>query len=152
MFNFFLHNRMETTLKDRLNAFISYKGLSQYRFQKVIGVANGYVNGVKNSIHMSIVDRIKSNYPELNIDWLLYGKGDMINSGKVQTEVVNAQNTIIDSNNSGIINQGSDNNNTSEVNKLLKQILAMKSKVIKARLCPSHEDCIKILDELLNEE
>lgn len=69
---------MQTTVKERLVKFIKYKRISQRKFQETSKISNGFVSNIKVSIAPDTINKIKSAYPELNIDWLLEGKGDML--------------------------------------------------------------------------
>lgn len=69
---------METTAKERLITFIKYKRLSQHRFEMMCGLANGYVNNIRQSISREKLERISANFPELSELWLLTGKGEML--------------------------------------------------------------------------
>lgn len=66
------------TVKDRLVAFIKHKGLSQSRFEKSVGLSNGFVNNISKGIGADKLQRILCAYPDLNSDWLLNGVGDMV--------------------------------------------------------------------------
>lgn len=66
------------TVKDRLVAFIKHKGLSQSRFEKSVGLSNGFVNNISKGIGADKLQRILCVYPDLNSDWLLNGVGDMV--------------------------------------------------------------------------
>lgn len=66
------------TVKERLIAFIKEKGLSQSRFEKMIGLSNGFVNNISKGIGADKLQRIVSVYPELNTTWLLTGEGEML--------------------------------------------------------------------------
>lgn len=68
------------TVKDRLVAFIKHKGLSQSRFEKSVGLSNGFVNNISKGIGADKLQRILCVYPDLNSDWLLNGVGDMVTS------------------------------------------------------------------------
>lgn len=74
----------QTTVKQRLIAFIKYKGLSQARFEKSVGVSNGFVNNISKGIGADKLQRILSIYPEINQDWLIVGTGSMLNSFSTQ--------------------------------------------------------------------
>ena len=69
---------MEETVKQRLIKFIKFKSLSQAKFEKVIGVSNGFVNNISKSIGVEKAQRISNIFPELNIGWLLTGEGEML--------------------------------------------------------------------------
>lgn len=70
---------MENTTKDRLIQFIQFNHMSTKSFQERIGVSGSYVQNMVNGIGGGVVKRIMAEFPELNIDWLLAGEGDMIN-------------------------------------------------------------------------
>lgn len=66
-------------VKERLIQFVGYKNLSIYKFQQIIGVSSSYVQNIKDGIGGAIVQKIRDAYPELNIEWLINGNGDMLN-------------------------------------------------------------------------
>lgn len=66
------------TVKQRLIEFIKYKKLSQNRFEKLIGLSNGYVNNISRSVGASKLQSIIGIFPELNPEWLLTGEGEML--------------------------------------------------------------------------
>ena len=61
--------------------FIKSKGLSQRKFERIIGVSNGFVNNISKGIGAEKLQRILREFPELNSDWLLNGYGEMILPG-----------------------------------------------------------------------
>jgi len=68
---------------ERLNIYIEHKGISLNSFDKSIGTANGYIGKqIKNnaSLGADIIEKIVSKYTDLSIEWLITGKGEMINS------------------------------------------------------------------------
>lgn len=69
---------MENSVKHRLMTFISYKGLTNQRFEKLTGLSNGYVNNIKNSISHKKLEEISMVFPDLNPGWLLLGEGNML--------------------------------------------------------------------------
>ncbi|MDR2410576.1 MAG: helix-turn-helix transcriptional regulator [Bacteroidales bacterium] len=70
-------------VKDRLIEFLEYKGLSQAKFAEKIGVSKGYVNNMTENPTQETIMSIKNNFPELNTEWLLTGKGEMINNQQI---------------------------------------------------------------------
>lgn len=70
------------TQRDRLITFIESKRMTRREFQDSIGVSISYVHNMSGSIRQPILSRIEETYPELNIDWLVSGKGEMINDRK----------------------------------------------------------------------
>lgn len=61
-------------VKERLVSYLKYKKLSQARFEKSIGMSNGYVNNIRQSIQPDKLLKIAQYYPDLNISWLMIGE------------------------------------------------------------------------------
>ncbi len=78
-------NLMETNIKERLIAFIKYTGLSQAKFEKRIGVSNGFINNMRKSIGVEKLENILREFPDLNREWLLYGEGEMLRENGPKT-------------------------------------------------------------------
>lgn len=70
------------SVKERLKIFIKCLGISVLTFEKSIGVSNGYVNSISKGIGKDILNSILEKYSNLNIEWLLTGKGEMLKSKK----------------------------------------------------------------------
>ncbi|MCQ2191523.1 MAG: hypothetical protein MJZ23_01495 [Paludibacteraceae bacterium] len=69
---------------DRIKTFIKHKGLSVRKFEQALGMSNGTIHNATvngSSISSQWMGKITEQYPELNISWLITGKGSMI-SGK----------------------------------------------------------------------
>lgn len=64
-------------VKERLKKFIKSEFLTIVEFEQSIGVSNGYVNSISKNIGIDKLNTIIERYPNLNIEWLLAGKGDM---------------------------------------------------------------------------
>ena len=91
---------METTVKQRLLDFIYHLRVSQKDFCDALGVSNSYVHSIRKSIAPEKLSAISALYPELNIEWLLTGKGEMLNSTRaVSGGVVVTNNGQITGNN-----------------------------------------------------
>lgn len=69
---------METTVKDRLKAYLSAKNISMAEFGRRIGVSGAYVTSMRKSIQPDKIEKIRSEFPDLDIDWLLTGKEKQI--------------------------------------------------------------------------
>lgn len=65
------------TVKDRVKEFCKAENSTVSAFETSIGVANGYVNAISKSIGLDKIKTILEKYPNLNIEWLLVGTGDM---------------------------------------------------------------------------
>lgn len=65
-------------VKERIHAFLAHIGINQSAFEKKAGLANGYVNNIRQSIGPSALEKITTTFPMLNKIWLLHGHGDML--------------------------------------------------------------------------
>lgn len=68
---------MKTT-KQRLEYYLSCKGLKKATFEQSVGAAQGFVNNIGKSIGGTYVEKISRIYPDLSIGWLLSGEGEML--------------------------------------------------------------------------
>ena len=66
--------------KKRLLQFIMFKNISVHRFETEVGLSNGYVKNMRNSIQPDKVRNIVLKFPDLNPGWLLTGEGEMLRS------------------------------------------------------------------------
>jgi phage repressor protein C with HTH and peptisase S24 domain len=64
-------------ITERIRQIIDYKQLSERAFCREIGVANGFLNKVKD-VGVQKLGKILYTYPEINPVWLLTGNGSMI--------------------------------------------------------------------------
>lgn len=69
---------MEETVKQRLIQFMKHKGMGQSKFEKTVGLSNGYINQLRNSPSIQKIEMIIGTFPELNRAWLLTGEGEML--------------------------------------------------------------------------
>ena len=69
---------METSVKQRLIGFIKHENLSQKKFETLVGLSNGYVNNIRQSISPEKLQSIALCFPNLSLEWLLTGEGDML--------------------------------------------------------------------------
>lgn len=62
---------------ERIRKYIDYKGISRYKFYKLTGLSNGFLD--KNSnIGSDKCELILTIFPDLSSDWLLLEKGGML--------------------------------------------------------------------------
>ena len=66
------------TVKGRLKFFIESENLNIKGFEQRISASNGYVNSISKSIGGDKLRAINRVFPNLNIDWLLTGEGEML--------------------------------------------------------------------------
>lgn len=69
------------SVKDRVKAYCKVVGMPVTSFEKCIGAKNGYVNSISKGIGADYLNKIVVNFPNLNIDWLLTGNGEMLKGG-----------------------------------------------------------------------
>lgn len=70
----------QTTLGSRVKAFRKAKKLSGEELGSVIGVGRGQVSSIENDKSMPTLEgciKLSDAYPELDINWMLTGKGEM---------------------------------------------------------------------------
>ena len=68
------------SVKERLILYIKYLGIGQRKFEIKCGLANGYINNIRQSITPEKLQKISLHNPELNTGWLMTGEGDMLKS------------------------------------------------------------------------
>lgn len=79
---------IKMNIKIRLKQYLDLKGISDYRFQKDIGVTNGYLTK-GDTIRSDYLEKILTEYKDLNFIWLLTGEGSMIKEEITPNNVVN---------------------------------------------------------------
>ncbi|RNC65169.1 hypothetical protein [Proteiniphilum sp. X52] len=67
---------MESTVKDRIKLFLQHLNIGQNSFESKVGWSNGYINNTK-SISADKLNHVINEYPQLNLNWLITGKGVM---------------------------------------------------------------------------
>ena len=66
------------TQKERLKQFIEAMGFSVREFERAIGVSSSTITHVKDNLSAKLKERISANFQQLNMDWLLTGRGEML--------------------------------------------------------------------------
>ena len=69
---------MENTVKERLECFLKSKKISKTEFGKRVGASASYVSSIRKSIAPDKIEGIAENWPDLNIEWLMTGEGQML--------------------------------------------------------------------------
>lgn len=70
---------MNNELKIRLEKYLEFKKISKVDFGKKVGVSRAYVSALKKTIMPDKLLLIHEHFPDLNLTWLLIGKGNMLN-------------------------------------------------------------------------
>lgn len=68
---------------ERVVQFIEYKGISKYKFNKDLGFSNKFLDNSSN-MGTDKACKILHYFPDLNPEWLLTGKGEMLKSSPIQ--------------------------------------------------------------------
>ena len=66
------------TLQDRLAAFIAYKRLTFKDFEQLAGFGASTAKRIGPHSYKKTFTRISDAFPDLNIDWLITGEGEML--------------------------------------------------------------------------
>lgn len=95
---------MLQTVKERLTKYLEVKKISKSEFGRVVGVSSAYVSSITRTISPAVLKTIGLNYPDLNIEWLLTGEGQMLkpqsaNSVSVGSVSGNGNNFVAGNNN-----------------------------------------------------
>ena len=65
--------------KDRLREYVRYKGITAAAFAKQIGKTKSYISSLAGSIAVETAFLIMKEFPDLNMNWLLFAHGGMLN-------------------------------------------------------------------------
>lgn len=70
-------------LKERVILFIEHSGLNKAEFERIVGLSNDAVNKMSDNTRKSTLDKISNIFPDLNINWLRTGEGEMLKTGSI---------------------------------------------------------------------
>jgi hypothetical protein len=90
------------TTKERIIQFIDFKGISITNFLKETGIKRGFLDTdkLKSSVSDIFLTMIIETYLELNLEWLITGKGEMLRENTLQSDDVNQKpNELIEAKN-----------------------------------------------------
>ena len=74
-------------MKERLIIFLAHLGIGQAKFEAIVGLSRGFVNKIGENITLNSLNKITEAYPELNINWLKTGEGEMLKSNHQYNKV-----------------------------------------------------------------
>lgn len=82
---------------ERLEQLMEYKSLNQHSLSKEIGFSystvNKYCNKKSNTIDFELIYRLVSQYSDIDANWLIQGKGEMLQNNEPSE---NRMNKLID--------------------------------------------------------
>lgn len=70
-------NKISDT-QQRVRQFINHLGIDVRSFEKSVGMKNGFVSKIGNSLREKTIEAILTAYPELDKGWLIAGVGEML--------------------------------------------------------------------------
>ena len=132
------------SVKERLIKYLKSKKVSYTNFGKVIGVSNAYVTSIRKSIDIDKIQSIALNYPDLNIDWLLTGQGNMLKESNTVTQSIVGDNNQLAGNR---IKNTSEYKSMTELIKDLKKQINQKDSIIN-NLIKQQEMLLKQINKL----
>lgn len=65
-------------MRDRLLEYIRYKGITGYRFCKQAGLTSNFLQWGAVGISAKSMHKIGQAFPDLNLQWVATGEGEMI--------------------------------------------------------------------------
>lgn len=83
-------HRTKMDLKDRIKQLMEEQHMTQQVFADFLNQAPATLSSIFNGRTrptLNIVNDIKSKFPDISIEWLLYGEGDMYKSASTPTEM-----------------------------------------------------------------
>lgn len=72
-----INMREKSLIKENILQYLDFKGVSNYEFYRTTGVSNGVLSQ-KSGMSEENTMRFLSHYEDVNIEWLLTGKGSML--------------------------------------------------------------------------
>jgi len=70
-------------MKDRIVQLINSEGLTSSKFADTIGVQRSSISHIlsgRNKPSLDFVQKIRRSFPHVNIDWIIFGEGEMYTS------------------------------------------------------------------------
>lgn len=136
-------------MKDRISQVFKHLNLSQAEFERLSGLGNGALTGLIKSdknVYSNTLTKVSNAFPDLNMNWLLTGSGDMMLSG----ELVRDSKTPTKSTNNLQLHEKKENNMDEMLKMLKEQNDYLKSQVefLQEQIRSKDDQIIKILAEL----
>jgi hypothetical protein len=72
-------------IRARILQYIEFKGISKYKFYQETGFSNGFLDK-DGAIGTDKCEKIRYQYPDLSLEWLITGNGEMLNKAQSETE------------------------------------------------------------------
>lgn len=85
------------SVKNRLLAYLKANRITQAEFSRMTDVSSSYVSAMRESMSLDMQKKVKEAFPDLNMQWLIYGEGDMVIQGDNSISVGRDNNGSINS-------------------------------------------------------
>jgi transcriptional regulator with XRE-family HTH domain len=82
-------NPMSTNMNNRLKQFLAAENITQAQFADTLNVVRASVSHIlsgRNNPSFDFIKAMMANYPSLNMDWLIFGKGKMYKDSDARSE------------------------------------------------------------------
>jgi transcriptional regulator with XRE-family HTH domain len=76
-------------MKDRIAQIMEHEGMNAMLFAKETGIQQASISHIlngRNNPSLEIIKRIHQRFSYINLEWLLYGEGEMITSSNAPAE------------------------------------------------------------------
>lgn len=103
-----------TSVRERLEELLKSYKINISQFEKEIGVANGTIRRIGDNISANLQEKISTRFPTLNMDWLVYGVGNIIDYGTNTGQIRDDKQTAHDNNAPVFQNTGRGGNNVTQ--------------------------------------
>lgn len=70
-------------MRRRILKYLTYKGISKYKFYQETGLSNGYLDKDAD-LNIASYEKISSCYTDLNMDWVRTGEGEMLRGNSTE--------------------------------------------------------------------
>lgn len=102
-------------MKQRITEYLKFKGISKLDFANTIGVSHSYLTSMRKGMPTSKLALVQSNFPDLNIEWLVTGRGNMLNTPQHMSVINNGTNSGTMGNNVSVVNNNHQDNEVEEM-------------------------------------
>lgn len=86
-------SKLMDEMKDRIRQLMLAQHMNQQSFAEVLDISPASLSSIFNDRTkptLNHIDAIKSKFPSINLDWLMYGKGSMFLDGDSHGELKNS--------------------------------------------------------------
>lgn len=64
-------------MKEKLRQYADFKGISHRKFSMSLGKSDKFIS-FEGGFNSEIIPILRNKYPDLNMEWVLFGEGEMI--------------------------------------------------------------------------